>query len=49
MDKELHTKQDEWSYTTTHGNARKRVKRGRQKAKRSLSKKMLKEDLDGLE
>lgn len=37
----LHVKQDEWAYTCTQTNARRKTKRARGKAKRQLSKKLL--------
>lgn len=43
MDKILHTKQDEWRYTTSKTKARRLAKRQRNKSKRRLSKKMLEE------
>ena len=42
-DKVLPVKQDEWSYTATKTAARRKVKRARSKAKRALSKQLLKE------
>lgn len=47
MDKEFHIKLDEWRYTTSKTKARNLVKRLRNKAKRRLSKKLLKKDLEG--
>lgn len=44
-DKITHSKKDEWSYTTTSSVARKKVKRARNKAKRSIVKKIIKEGL----
>lgn len=43
-DQDLPVKQDQWSYTTTKTSARKKVKRARSKAKRALSKRLLKEE-----
>ncbi|XTP68220.1 hypothetical protein Dip518_000192 [Parelusimicrobium proximum] len=45
MDKILHTKQDEWRYTTSNSKSRKTAKRQRSKSKRTLSKKLLKKEL----
>ena len=42
---ELHVSQDEWTYTCTKTSARAKVKRARTKAKRSLSKKLLAQEL----
>lgn len=42
---ELHVKQDDWGYNCTHAFARTKVKRARIKAKRSLSKKLLAQEL----
>lgn len=42
---ELHVKQDEWLYTCTKSAARTKVKRARMKAKRSLSKKLLAQEI----
>ena len=44
-DKITHNKKDEWAYTTTATAARKKVKRARSKAKRSIIKKIIKESL----
>lgn len=44
-DKLTHNKKDEWAYTTTSSIARKKVKRARNKAKRSIVKKIIKESL----
>ncbi len=44
-DKILPVKQDEWAYTATKTPARKKVKRARNKAKRALSKRLLKEEI----
>lgn len=44
-DKITHNKKDEWAYTTTSSAARKKVKRARNKAKRSIVKKIIKESL----
>lgn len=40
----LHVKQDEWRYDCTTAPARAKVKRARHKAKRALSKQLLKQD-----
>ena len=48
-DKLTHTKQDEWRYTTTKANARVKVKRARQKAKRRITAKLIKKDLEEME
>ena len=45
-DKLTHTKQDEWRYTTSKTSARKKVKRARQKAKRRVIAKYIKEKLN---
>jgi hypothetical protein len=42
---ELHVKQDEWLYTCTKSSARIKAKRARTKAKRSLSKKLLAQEM----
>lgn len=44
MDKVLHVKQDEWPTGATKTKARQKTKRARQKAKRQLGKKIIKED-----
>ena len=44
-DKITHTKQDEWLYTTSKTSARTKVKRARQKAKRRVIAKYIKEKL----
>lgn len=44
-DKLTHTKQDEWRYTTSKTKARTKVKRARQKAKRRVIAKYIKEKL----
>lgn len=44
-DKITHNKKDEWCYTTTSSVARKKAKRARSKAKRTLIKKIIKENL----
>ncbi len=43
---ELHVSQDEWAYSCTRTPARTKAKRARQKAKRSLSKKLLAQALE---
>ena len=43
---ELHVSHDEWAYPCTKTPARAKVKRARQKAKRSLSKKLLTQALE---
>lgn len=45
QDKITHNKKDEWGYTTTATSARKKAKRARSKAKRSIVKKIIKESL----
>lgn len=45
-DKLTHTKQDEWSYTTTKPKSRNKVKRLRHKAKRRLINKMIRKELE---
>ena len=47
-DRITHVKQDEWSHGATKTAARRRIKRARQKAKRALTKKTLKKDLQDL-
>lgn len=41
-DKITHNKKDEWGYTTTATSARKKAKRARSKAKRTIIKRILK-------
>ena len=41
---ELHVKQDEWRYDCTNAQSRAKVRRARNKAKRALSKQLLKEE-----
>ncbi len=43
-DRILPVKQDQWGYTATKTSARTKVKRARNKAKRTLSKKLLKQE-----
>lgn len=43
-----HVKQDEWRYTTSNSKSRKRAKRARNKAKRSLVNKILKQNYEDL-
>jgi len=45
MDRKTHVKQDEWRYTASSARSRAKIKRARQKAKRVLVKKQLKEAL----
>ena len=43
-----HVKQDEWRYTTSNSKSRKKAKRARNKAKRSLINKILKQNYEDL-